>query len=261
MILNNAANIMRGTIQTNYVYHGDILIWPPGKRPIDPDKYEEDYSDYIVIVLLDSFGDETDVIYYASTLDEALRCLAILYDNDPYALYNVYYGNRAATPSTEEKWNKSFIDNIYPSGANKNNIKMFRYPRVFRHDSIWALSNIHTSVSEPGQNYATRLRTIIMPESVPNYTEFVNWAYDLAAYSGVEEVIFRGKRPWHFHDNAFENCMNLREIEFYSYRVMSKKTFKGCKNITIKLHNAPNSVSNEPWGAEAPYFVMWLGED
>lgn len=254
MILNNAANIMRGAIQTNYVYHGDILIWPPGDQPFDPDKYEADYSGYITVVLLDASGKETDDIYYASTLDNALSYLARRYDADPDELFNVYYGDNAPQPS-ESQWNTSFVSNIYLYGANKNNIKMFRYPRIFYHDYVYDLSDFFEST---GQSYATRLRTIVMPRSVPNYTERANWGGSIAANSGVEKVIFRGERPWWFAGNPFENCTNLREIEFGVYRGLSSGAFKGCKDIVIKLHNAPNSISGAPWGAENAT-IMWLG--
>lgn len=256
MILNNAQDIKRGSIQTQYVYHGSILIWPPGPSPEpDWDKYETEYSSYITVVLLDESGNETDDIYYATTLDYALSYLARRYDADPDELFNVYYGDKATLPSSDTLWHRSFINNIYPSGANKNNIKMFRYPRRFMHDTVYDLSDFSGST---GPSYATRLRTIVMPESVPNYTEPVNWVGPIAANSGVEKVVFRGKRPFWLFLRTFENCTNLREVEFYSFRSMSSDTFKGCRNITIKLHNAENSVSGAPWGAENAT-IMWLG--
>lgn len=257
MILNNASNIKRGGIQTDFVYHGDILIWPPvtpPEPPIDPDKYEDDYSNKYTVVLLDSRGYETNDIAYFDYLDDALAYLEQRYNADEYSLFNVYCGNSAVLPSSSSLWEAYF--NLYFFNGNrvdKQNIKMFRYPQVWPYTGrIYNLSGFNKNM--------TKLETVILPEMLSNGSD-ISIPSSFLASSGVSKVIFRSTQIVGIDIQAFANCSNLKKIELpymQSRNAIGSNAFYRCSDITITLNNSSGSINRAPWGATNAT-VVWKG--
>ena len=272
MILNNAQDIKRGSIQTQYVYHGSILIWPPETPPvpptsIDPDKYEN-YSDAIVIVRLDkATGEETDDIYYArkvspytSAADNAFTYLGNQYGYDADARFNVYYGDGIAYPD-EQTWKSLMATYLNRSSTpkNRNNINMFRFKKVGAPPVLSYVS---------GANHAgmSNLKIVIMPEE-PKSGYTITIPQNFLRESGVEQVIFRSASIYRVWGLAFYKCTNLRSIELPTLEYTGgsgtnsgiyPNAFRGCGPIRIELNNATGSIAGEPWGA-TDASVIWKG--
>lgn len=264
MILNHAADIQRGSIPTDYVYHGSVLVWQrETPEPVSEwDKFEAEHSNAITVVRLDSNNNETDDIRYfasqlAGTLREAISYLSDRYLENPNDLFNLYYGDNAIVPD-EYEWDTAF-SYFFSSSSNRNNIRMFRFPRKWADVNLFLLSlfNRYDETDE-----LTRLRIVVLPGKMSDDSSSVGIPSTFLYCSGIERVVFRSKLCGSIGSWAFQNCSNLKEIEFPTFRSKNPfgiGAFRGCSNITITLNNNEGSFSGAPWGATNAT-VIWKGE-
>ena len=239
----NADNEIIGSQELQRVYCGDQMIWQ--RNPISPwDKYEEQYSDKIILVPLDEYGNERNIIWVENSFGEAIYDLWHV-----PAFVNLYYGDNAPIPSesTWEYYIRQYRDAVRSSPTN-DTLVMFRYPRNWiRSGYVYKLASGNSSGDA---SFHKKLQTVVLPQEFCG-TGNVILEYEFLRYTSVRNVVFRSPEA-QLSYGCFANCYNLKSIDLprIHNNEIPVSAFYGCTDITIRLlDNADGSVPNAPWSA------------
>ena len=268
MILNRALDIQRGSVPTDFVYHGTVLIWQRSS-PVPPwHGYEQDK---IAIVVLDENGNDTSDVHYESTMLAAKIYCTQLYDEAPNTKIAWYWGDDylGTMPNTNDVERSFYYIWATFGGAWANMIYRFKYPKSFKYYFRWMydmryyynigfISSIPTSEGQTdGLKY--NVKEVIMPKisdiNNPNNYVPIDGFKDCTSLNKL--IIEDASNVYCDQYNAFENCVSLENIEISLLdpnvgHSVEPSSFKNCASLqTITIHGVQYINGT---GENAPFY-------
>ena len=251
--------------------YGSVKLpeFPDIPEPPEPPQPEYDETK-ISVIRLDENMQETDDIYYASSLQNANDFM-----NNKSNFYNVYIGDQcgvASIPDSTFDYRKNMVKIKLPKALTLIGKTAFNgceaLVSINIPDTVTAIGE-HTfykcsftsivlpeGLTEISKNLflSTKLTSIKIPDTVTAIYE-----YAFQSCTDLQSVVF-SKNLKYILTGAFWNCPKLTKIEIPSTisRIVNT-AFNNCPNITeIVIDKPENSISGAPWGATNAT-VTWTG--